>query len=135
MKLVPVVRTVGVVTQTSTVSETEALTSLLPDRNTGLRISGTITLSESRRIGERLNGATELLSRDQVQVLDVVCVLGRSLSTRRGLGNGRKTVPGVARVVDAIGRDVQDTLINTGLKQALAHVIPSENCHFDSFQK
>src|SRR5690606_26862271 len=102
MQLVPVVRTIDIVTDTSTVRKTEGLTSLLTHRDTGDRRGRTIARGERVRISEGLDGTVELLGRDQVQVLDVVRVLRVRLRTGRRLGDGRKTVPSVSGVVDTL---------------------------------
>src|SRR5690606_36275128 len=130
MQLVPVVRTIDIVTDTSTVRKTEGLTSLLTHRDTGDRRGRTIARGERVRISEGLDGTVELLGRDQVQVLDVVRVLRVRLRTGRRLGDGRKTVPSVSCVVDTLRvGQVEDASVDAGLIETLADLVPNELGH------
>src|SRR5690606_37928621 len=94
------------------------------------RVGGTIALAELLRIRERLDRAAELLGRDQVQVLDVVRVLRVGLSAGRSLGDGGESVPGeTGRVGSRSIRKVEDTVVDTGLIEALADLVPNELGH------
>src|SRR5690606_20441240 len=59
VQLVPVIRPVDVVTDTSPVRQTEGPTRLLADRDARNRVGGTIALAELLRIRERLDRAAE----------------------------------------------------------------------------
>src|SRR5690606_31145892 len=72
--LVGVVLTLGVVTELGPVSQPEGLSVLLTDGDALHRRSRAIALAELVRVGEGLDGRPELLSGDEVQVLDVVRV-------------------------------------------------------------
>ena len=124
MKLVTEVRTIDVVSETGTVGQTEGLAGLLTDVNASRRSCRAIVLTPLCRVGEGLDGCAELLSGNQVEVLDVVRVLCGGLCARRCLRNGNKSVPSHTRVIDAVVGGVQNTTIDTGLKETLADLIP-----------
>src|SRR5690606_146752 len=123
--LVTVVLTLGVVTDLGAVRQTELLTSLLTHSHTRNWSSRTVTLRELVGVGEGLDGCTELFSREEVEVLNVVSILRRSLSTRRRLGNGRQTIPNhTLRVGSRAAGRVENAVVDTSLVTALTSLVP-----------
>src|SRR5690606_774592 len=109
--------------------ETKRLPSLLTDRNTSRGLRSTVTKKELVRIGVSLNGCAELLSGNQVEVLDVVGVQRCGLCARGRLGDSGQTIPSVTDVVDTVRRNVQYTSVDTGLVETLTDPVPSKYSH------
>jgi hypothetical protein len=137
MQLVTVICTFQIVTKPCAVGQTEEPPTLLADVDARLRLFRAIALTELVRVGVGLDRRAEQLERDEVQVLDVVCVRRVGLGTRRRLGDGRQTVPSEALVVGTgIVREIEDAAVDAGLVPTLADVIPGRavmRCY--SFQK
>lgn len=132
MNLVTVIGSDEIVADERTVREPERTTNLLGELNTADE-SGTVALSEGLRVGEGFDGGTELLRRDEVQVLDVVRVLRIGLSTRGRLGDNGEAVPSMTLGVNAgVVWDVQNTVIDASLVETLANLVP-RNCNHVSF--
>src|SRR5690606_12471019 len=130
VQLVSVIRTLGVVTDPSTVRETEGTTRLPTEGETVDRRSRAVALLELVRVGERLDGGVELLGRDQVEVHLVVRALLVGLGARGALGTAGKTVPGHTGVVLTLHvREVEDTVIDAGLVDLLAGLVPGKLTH------
>ena len=127
MQLVAVGIALNVVAQQGLVSKAEGTTLLLADRDALTDGSGAVALGEGIRIRVRLDGAGELLGRHQGQVLLVVCIQSRGLSTRRALGHAGQAVPSLtSRIGAVIGLGIDSPLLDTGFVKALAGLIPDE---------
>jgi hypothetical protein len=134
VKLVTVFLTKDVVTKTSSIRKTKHLSGLLTNRNTRLRSNQTIELSKLVRIGERLERGTELLSRDKVEVLNVVCVDSVGLGPTRTLCDSSKTVPSNASSIDTGNiRNVENAVVYTSLIKTFSDLIPNKCGHGSSF--
>src|SRR5690606_20218183 len=81
VQLVAVGVTLNVVSEQRTVSEAERLARLLTELKARNRLSGTVALRELVGVRKRLDSGAILLVRGEVQVLDVVGILRRSLGT------------------------------------------------------
>src|SRR6478735_5553416 len=99
MQLITMICTIKVVTDPRAISKAEALASLLTNCNTRRGRCSTITLTELFWVSKCFNSRAKLLGGDQIQILDVVCVLWGGFSSRRRLGNSRKTIPGKAFLI------------------------------------
>ena len=129
MDLVAGLCTLDVVTDTSTVGETERLTGLLADEN-AIGLLRAVAGSELIRVRERLDRTTELLNGDQVQVDQVVRVLLVGLSTRGRLSHGGEAIPSHTRRVLTIRiANEEHTMVDTSLEETLADRIPSKGSH------
>ena len=78
-----------IVADQSPVSKAKDTTTLLTNQNTRLGLCSTIALSECVGVRERLDGRSELLRRQQIQVLDVIGILRVGLCATRRLRNSR----------------------------------------------
>ena len=120
---------INVIAHKSTIAKTKDFTILLTDNNaTSLNeISRTITLGKLIGISISLDGATKLLSRDQVQILHVIGPNSGSFSTTRTLSNGSQTVPSnTLAILSAIIEKIEDTAVNTSFVKALTSLVPNK---------
>ena len=134
MQLVAERITDQIVTDSSTVRQTKGGPRLLTNMQTLDRGDAAVTDSELVWVGEGLDGSTERLDRDQVQILDVIGVLRVGLGPGRSLRDARKTIPSVTLIVSTgggIGK-VENAMIDAGLIEPLASVIPSKLSHYSS---
>ena len=131
MQLIAVVCTKNVVTEKCAITKTEHTTTLLTDHHTCLRSRNAIELVELLRISKRLECRTELLSRNQAQILAVVGILSTRLSAGRRLGDTNETIPGNTIVVETRNsiRNIKNAAISTSLIELLTRLIPSKGCH------
>src|SRR5690606_10551643 len=98
------------------------------DTSSGSR--GAVALSELLGVGEGLDRRAELLGGDEVEVLDVVRILRVRLGAGGRLGDGNKPVPSHTRVVVAgLIAKVEDAVVDTGLVESLANLVPSDSSH------
>jgi len=130
VQLVSEVGAVNVITDAGTVGQAEDLPGLLTDCDAGGRLSGTVALGELFRVGEGFDGCTKVFCRNEVEVLDVVRVLGACFSARGRLGNRHKAVPCEPGVVHSeVGGNVEDSVIDAGLIDPLASLVPNKFGH------
>jgi hypothetical protein len=123
------VRTVGIVTDKSSVSHTESLAVLLTDHNSGCSLSGTVTYIEFGRAGISLDRCAELLGSDEVQILDVVRVNSGRLCTRGGLRYGDKSVPSNTLGISAVLLNIENAMVNASFVKSLTSLVPNKFRH------
>ena len=130
MQLIAVVVAVNIVTDDSTIAEAEHLSGLLADCHAGCNFSRAVALSEFIRISISLNSRAELLSRHQVQILDVIRVNRRRLRTGGAFGNSGKTIPGNALIIKTAGLNrVENAMVYAGFVQTFTGFIPNKFTH------
>ena len=129
MKLIAVIVAISVITDGSTIAQTERLTSLLADGHAFSNRSGAVAFCECIGISVSLNGCTKILGRHQVQVLNIVGVQRSSFSARRAFRNRDQTIPSITLVVNTGSiLTIQNTILNAGFKQMLTSGIPFDFC-------
>ena len=106
------------------VAHTKRFTSLLTNLHSFNKSSRTITLGELIRICISFDRRTKLLSGIKAQVLDIVRIKSGRLCTRRALCYSGKTIPGYTFAVDARGRNVKNTIFDTGLIKMFTGLVP-----------
>ena len=120
---------INIVAHKSTIAKTKDFTILLTDNDATAinEISRTITLGKLIGVSISLNGATELLGRNQVQILNVIGINSSRFSTTRTLGNSGQTVPSNAlRILAGIIEKVKHTPVNTSFVKFLTSLVPNK---------
>ena len=129
MQLVASVVGIDVIALSSNPGEAKHGARLLTDEDARLCLSGTVARTKLIRIGIGLNGEAIVLRRTHAAVLDVVSPQISSLSTRRRLSDGGKTVPShtiaVLVLFGVIG--VQDTFLSAHLIEPSTGPVPGKN--------
>jgi hypothetical protein len=133
MNLLAISIALSVVTDSSNVAEAKGLTGLSTDHNTAFLVQGGLTVTSLKGIGisVSLDGATELFSRHQVQILDIIGVQRGSLSAGGTLSHGGQTVPSHTVAIRTVFLYVQDAVLYASFIQARTLLVPF-NCIISS---
>ena len=124
MQLITIIVTISIITQNSTVRKTKRLPLLLTDTYASNKVCSTITFFEFRRISICFNCSTEFFITNKIQILNIVSIKCSALSTRRGFGDCRYTIPSTSVVVNTSGLSIENYVLNTSLIETFRSLVP-----------
>ena len=118
-----------VVTNLSTIRETESLTILLSNHNALGNSSRSVALRELIRIGISLDRRAEVLRGHKAQILDVISIERRSFCAGRRFRNLRKTVPSNTLTISRPIHREENAMVYTSFKQSFTRLVPNDSTH------
>jgi hypothetical protein len=103
---------------------------LLAKRQTWRRHPKAVELLEFVRIRKRLERCSELLGRDEVEVLDVVSVLSVRVSSAWTFCYRGETIPSNTFCINTrFIRNIKNAVVNTSFVKSFAYLIPNKLGH------
>ena len=125
MDLVAIVIALCIIAKSSSIAKTESLASLLANCHALSKSCRAIALSKLIGIGISLNGGAKLFIRDQVKILNIICIESGCFCARRALGNCRKAIPSNTLGIVAFAvNSIKHTILYAGFIKTFSGFIP-----------
>ena len=124
MQLITIIVAISIIAKNSTVGKTKSFPLLLTDTYTRNKVCSTVTFFEFFRISICFNCSTEFFITDKIQILNIVSIKCSALSTRRGFGDCRYTIPSASVIVNASGLSIENYVLNTSLIETFRSLVP-----------
>ena len=118
-----------VITDSSTIAQTESLTSLLANEYAGSSFSRAITLVPFVRISVSFDGAAKCFSSTEGSILDIICKQVGNISAARILADTGHTIPGNTLFITGSTHRIKHNVTYARFKLTISCLVPYQFRH------